>query len=178
MRQVIIVISGLLVASITLGLFGPLVVLRSLPQLSLLLVLALAAERPKGTEAVICAISAGIILDTYLSLPIGTWTIGLVLSALLMQFLFRVFLSSSVIYIQLLWLSPLFVVGIFIWIWLFTTILHGFSSNFLFVGFYQTLRLAVGSAMYSLVLFFPIYWLSETIISFLNRLDARKGRTV
>ncbi len=162
MKYLVYLVVIYLLLILNFGVFGELRLIGAVPNLMLLFVISLALIS-ESLEFVAVALFAGIIWDTYGSLPIGSFALGFVIVGLLANLLFRkvFFYNFNWKHFPLAVISGIIVLSL--WLWIYTATLAHFHLALFPINFKQLLHSLLPTLIYNLLLMYPVYGLTIAV---------------
>lgn len=173
MKYIIYSVVIIFLNGITAGGFQHFSILHAVPQLVLLLVVLVAAER-KNLDYIFVAIMGGIFLDFTTSLAFGSYTLSFLIIGFAAKFLFDEMLLARSPLKHIPWIVSSAILFQYLWIWLYNGTLIRFHSSYLPLRISDAMLIAIGAIIYTLLLLFPAYWIIEKLNDYIERLENRK----
>lgn len=158
---------------LSVGVFHLFPIYRAVPQLILLLVIVSSAER-HDLDFLYIAIAGGMFMDIVTSVAFGSFTLSFMIIGFLIRFLLQGLLAAKNPWKALPLVVILSIIIQYFWLWLYNGLLFPLKVSLSASTFTDTTALAFGAVIYSVILFFPIYWLIERLHGFLDSMELRK----
>jgi rod shape-determining protein MreD len=155
------------------GVFNVFPIFRTVPQL-LMLLLAIVAAEQKNSDFIFIALAAGFMMDMVSSVAIGSFTLSYFFIGFGVKYLFENVLLASNSWKHLPWIVSIAIAAQSLWVWLYNGTLARTSAMVPAFSVSEILVLSVGSIIYTLIVFFPVYWLVERLTEYLVRLEQKK----
>jgi cell shape-determining protein MreD len=175
MRQIVyIIITGALVA-LTFGLFNALGWHDFVPNLLLVLVVSLALAFNRF-DYLIVAFFGGFWFDVLYGLPVGSFSIPLVLIGLGSSQIFQRWLFTEVTWRHFLLAVALATIALHFWLWIYTNLLFTIHWSPLAINGGQLLHSTVTILIANVVLAYPIYVSVELIAQSTSRFKRNRIR--
>ena len=173
MKYLIYSVVTIFLVGITAGGFQHFSILHAVPQLVLLLVILVAAER-KNLDYLFVAIVGGVLLDFTTSIAFGSYTLSFLVIGMLAKFLFEDMLLARSPLKHIPWIVSSAIILQHFWIWLYNGTLIRFHSSYIPLRLSEAMLIAIGAIIYTLLLLFPAYWIIEKLNDYIEHLDNRK----
>jgi rod shape-determining protein MreD len=155
------------------GVFDVFTIFRSVPQLMLLFVAIIAAER-KNFDFAFIAITGGILMDAMTSVAVGSYILSYLAIGLVIKYVFENYLLSSNSWKHLPWIVAASILFQHIWLWLYNGTLARVATGVPAFTFSEIIILSIGGILYTLLLYLPGYWLIERLNDYLVSMEQRK----
>ncbi len=173
MKYIIYSVVIIFLIGIIAGGFHHFTILRAVPQLVLLLVIVVAAER-KNLDYLFVAIVGGVFMDFATSVAFGSFTLSFIVIGFVAKFLFDEMLLARSPLKHVPWIVSAAIASQYLWIWLYNGTLIRFESAYLPLRLSDTMIMAIGAIIYTLILLFPAYWIMDKLNEYIERLEQRK----
>ena len=155
------------------GVFDVFTIFRSVPQLMLLFVAVVAAER-KNFDFAFIAIAGGLLMDAMTSVAFGSYLLSYLVIGLAIKYVFEDFLLASNSWKHLPWIVSVAILLQHIWLWLYNGTLAQVAVGIPAFTFSEIFILSIGGILYTLLLYLPGYWLIERLNDYLVSMEQRK----
>ncbi len=173
MKYLIYTVVILFLVGITAGGFHHFSILRGVPQLVMLLLIIVAAER-KNTDYMFVALVGGVLIDFSTSVAFGSFTLSFLVLGFLSKFLFEDMLLARSPLKHIPWIVSAAIALQYAWVWLYNGTLVRFDTAFLPLRLSDAMIIAIGAIIYTLILLFPAYWAIEKLNDYIEHLEQRK----
>ncbi len=176
MKYLIYLLAIIILLGINLGLFNYLQIQNQMPNLLLLLTLCFALEK-KDYDFFFIAFVSGLFLDFYSTGFFGQFTLAFLLAA----FFLHIFANILALEQNFKTLSAALAVCViffnfFVWLYSFAAFKLNWTGEYL--DFKMLLKGLAASLVYSWLLLYPVYLLSQFLKRSLDRLNQRSGGVV
>ena len=173
MKYLIYLVVIIFCIGLSVGVFHLFPIYRAVPQLILLLVIVSSAER-HDLDFLFIAIVGGAFMDIVTSVAFGSFILSFMVIGFLIRFLLQGLLLAKSPWKTLPLVAALSIAVQYFWLWLYNGLLFPIKASLSASTFTDSSALAFGAVVYSVILFFPIYWLVEHLHRFLDSLELRK----
>jgi cell shape-determining protein MreD len=173
MKYFIYTIVIIVCVGLQLALFQQFPIFHSAPSIVLLLGLFIAAKHP-GYEFVFFSALAGFVMDMILSVPVGSYMLGLIAIAGLVHLFFSSFITIRFDWKHVPVISLLGMLFVLLWVGAYSTLLRVIAVPVNTVDWHSITGRLLPQLVIALLAMYPVYWFSEFVARFIERFELRK----